>query len=119
MSGWAVLCIDHYGGEEYVCRGTTKETMRYASRAAAQKVANFLKQGCGEDFQSINVVSYPKKEAKDMSDCKHNELKRLEGPLHISGKDYVCANCGEQFRAKKLSISGSYPEQAAQETEGK
>jgi hypothetical protein len=37
-------------------------------------------------------------------DCKHTHLTRLEGPIHPSGKDYVCDNCGEQFRAEVLVI---------------
>jgi hypothetical protein len=43
-----------------------------------------------------------------MSDCLHNELKRLEGPLHPRGKDYVCQSCGQQFRAEPLSIGVGY-----------
>ena len=38
-------------------------------------------------------------------DCKHNQLQRIEGPLHPSGKDYVCTLCGEQFRAEELAIT--------------
>lgn len=32
-----------------------------------------------------------------MSDCptKHATLMRIEGPLHPSGKDYLCTDCGE------------------------
>jgi hypothetical protein len=42
-------------------------------------------------------------------DCKHNHLTRLEGPIHPSGKDYVCDECGEQFKAEPLGpITVSY-----------
>lgn len=38
-------------------------------------------------------------------DCKHNHLDRLEGPLHPSGKDYVCKDCGEHLRAEIIVIT--------------
>jgi len=44
----------------------------------------------------------------DPLDCKHNHLTRLEGPIHPSGKDYVCDECGEQFKAEKFVISAIY-----------
>jgi hypothetical protein len=39
-----------------------------------------------------------------MSDCNHNHLTRLEGPLHPGGKDYLCNECGEQFGAEPIVI---------------
>lgn len=42
-------------------------------------------------------------------ECKHNKLQILEGPIHPSGKDYVCNECGQQFRAEELMIT-SKPE---------
>jgi hypothetical protein len=43
-----------------------------------------------------------------MSECNHVVLSLIEGPLHPSGKDYVCKQCGEQFRAEKLEIGVSF-----------
>jgi hypothetical protein len=43
-----------------------------------------------------------------MSDCNHVALNLIEGPLHPSGKDYVCKQCGEQFRAEPIIIGVQY-----------
>jgi hypothetical protein len=43
-----------------------------------------------------------------MSDCNCVTLKKLEGPLHPSGKDYCCKECGRQYVAKPLEITVSY-----------
>lgn len=44
-----------------------------------------------------------------MDNCKHNHLDRLEGPLHPSGKDYVCRDCGEQLKAEVITIGVKFP----------
>lgn len=43
-----------------------------------------------------------------MNNCNHNHLDRLEGPLHPSGKDYVCKDCGQQFKAEPIVIGVSF-----------
>ena len=48
-----------------------------------------------------------------MSECTHNTLTRIEGPLHPSGKDYVCPACGEQFKAEPSVIGQQQGEGAA------
>jgi hypothetical protein len=40
--------------------------------------------------------------------CNHAVLQKLGGALHLSGKDYVCKGCGEQFRAELLIVGGGY-----------
>jgi transposase-like protein len=42
-----------------------------------------------------------------MSDCKHNKLERIEGPLH-GDADYVCKDCGQQLRAEPIQITGRF-----------
>jgi hypothetical protein len=39
-----------------------------------------------------------------MPDCPHLHLDKLSGPLHTSGKDYVCRSCGEQLRAEVIQV---------------
>lgn len=36
--------------------------------------------------------------------CNHVDLKKLGGPIHRSGKDYYCLECGEQFKAEVIVI---------------
>lgn len=49
-----------------------------------------------------------------MSDCttNHARLVRLEGPIHESGKDYRCDDCGEIVEAevKPATIGVGYGE---------
>ena len=58
--GWAVLCITLTGEDEYVCDGMGDKPSRFLSRRDAQAQADFLKMGVSDEFQSINVVPYPK-----------------------------------------------------------
>jgi hypothetical protein len=43
-----------------------------------------------------------------MVDCKHRRLVLLEGPIHDSGKDYACADCGERFKAEVFKITSHF-----------
>jgi hypothetical protein len=40
-----------------------------------------------------------------MSECNHNHLTRLDGPMHPSGKDYRCEECGQQLKAEVIVIA--------------
>jgi hypothetical protein len=59
---FAVLVIDNDGEEEYLCDGMGDTPSKFHSRHAAQETVDFIKIGLEGDVQSINVVSYPKKE---------------------------------------------------------
>ena len=56
---WAIVCIGHDGERDFVCHGLTDRVAAFKSRTDAQKQADFLKMGCDDEYQSINVVLYP------------------------------------------------------------
>jgi hypothetical protein len=63
------------------------------------------------DNQGVQNMANPK-------DCNHVTLTKLGGPLHPSGSDYYCKECGEQFRVKLAVIGvhfGKPPESAHEE----
>jgi hypothetical protein len=41
------------------------------------------------------------------NDCKCITLTKVEGPLH-EGRDYVCEECGQQYRIEPLDITVSH-----------
>jgi len=42
------------------------------------------------------------------NECKCLELKKLDGPLNPSGKDYYCIVCGREYRAELLAVVVKY-----------
>jgi hypothetical protein len=58
---YAIKCIDHDGEEEYVMANRGTRIAAFTSKLAAQEQANFLKMGVADQYQSINVVAYPKR----------------------------------------------------------
>jgi len=49
--------------------------------------------------------------------CKHNHLTKLEGPIHPSGKDYRCDDCGEivevEIRPAVIGVQFGKPDKEA------
>lgn len=56
---YAILVIQNDGDEDYLCEGMTSTPAKYPSRAAAQRMVDFMKIGMEGDVQSINIVRYP------------------------------------------------------------
>lgn len=57
---WAVKVIDREGEEDYICEGLTVHPKMFTAKSRAEKAAEFLREGVGDEYQSINVVPYPK-----------------------------------------------------------
>lgn len=63
---FAIKVIWMDGEEEYVKAGTGTTPARFFNRKAAEEQADFMEMGMDDDeYQSINVVPYPRRWADD------------------------------------------------------
>jgi hypothetical protein len=60
--GYALLVIGLDGEEEYLCDGMGDRPTRFFSRREAQSQKDFMWMGMEGEVQSINVVSYPRRQ---------------------------------------------------------
>jgi hypothetical protein len=60
---YAIKVVQKNGEEDFLCEGLGEVPTRFPSHAAAYRQVEFMKIGMEGDFQSINIVKYPKRKS--------------------------------------------------------
>lgn len=61
---WAILVVEPGGETHYLhdgCDGNSGRVSIFRSKQKAKDQAEFLRDGLGDEVQSVNVVTYPSK----------------------------------------------------------
>ena len=53
---WVVRIVEHDGSEHFLCEAGRGGVAVYPSKKRAQEVAEFMRDGLGDDVQNVSVV---------------------------------------------------------------